>query len=123
MLNGVSRFHLVIDVIDRVPKLRTKAAHLKEEMKNDIIDNMNYAHEHGTDRPELANWTWPYECAWGACRDCLGRLKNRLIKSATSRAQLDSDAMWRHALTDLTNSNDGGGYGGTTGLVTRIAVG
>jgi xylulose-5-phosphate/fructose-6-phosphate phosphoketolase len=60
MLNETSRFHLVIDVIDRVPKLRAKAAHLKEEMKNAIIDNMRYAHEHGTDRPELANWTWPY---------------------------------------------------------------
>ena len=60
MLNETSRFHLVIDVIDRVPRLRTKAAHLKEEMKNAIIDNKRYAHEHGTDRPELANWTWPY---------------------------------------------------------------
>ena len=60
MLNETSRFHLVIDVIDRVPKLRTKAAHLKEEMKNAIIDNLRYAHEHGTDRPEIANWTWPY---------------------------------------------------------------
>jgi len=60
MLNETSRFHLVIDVIDRVPRLRVKAAHLKEEMKNSIIDNMRYAHEHGTDRPELANWTWPY---------------------------------------------------------------
>ena len=60
MLNETSRFHLVIDVIDRVPRLRIKAAHLKEEMKNSIIDNMRYAHEQGTDRPELANWTWPY---------------------------------------------------------------
>ena len=60
MLNETSRFHLVIDVIDRVPALRTKAAHLKEEMKNAIIDNMRYAHEHGTDRPEIVNWTWPY---------------------------------------------------------------
>jgi xylulose-5-phosphate/fructose-6-phosphate phosphoketolase len=60
MLNETSRFHLVIDVIDRVPKLRTKAAHLKEEMRNAIIDNMSYAHEHGTDRTELADWTWPY---------------------------------------------------------------
>jgi len=60
MLNDTSRFHLVIDVIDRVPRLRAKAAHLKEEMKNAIIDNMHYAHEHGTDRPEIANWTWPY---------------------------------------------------------------
>ena len=60
MLNETSRFHLVIDVIDRVPKLVTKGAHLKEEMKNAIIDNLRYAHEHGTDRPEIANWTWPY---------------------------------------------------------------
>jgi len=60
MLNETSRFHLVIDVIDRVPKLRTRAAHLKEEMKNAIIDNMRYAHENGTDRPEIVNWTWPY---------------------------------------------------------------
>jgi xylulose-5-phosphate/fructose-6-phosphate phosphoketolase len=60
MLNETSRFHLAIDVIDRVPKLRMKAAHLKEEMKDAIIANLAYAHEHGTDRPELANWTWPY---------------------------------------------------------------
>jgi xylulose-5-phosphate/fructose-6-phosphate phosphoketolase len=60
MLNETSRFHLVIDVIDRVPRLRTKAAHLKEEMHNTILENMRYAHEHGTDRPEIVNWTWPY---------------------------------------------------------------
>jgi len=60
MLNETSRFHLVIDVIDRVPKLRTKAAHLKEDMKNAVIDNLRYAHENGTDRPEIVNWTWPY---------------------------------------------------------------
>jgi xylulose-5-phosphate/fructose-6-phosphate phosphoketolase len=59
MLNETSRFHLVIDVIDRVPKLRAKAGHLKEDMRNAIIENMNYAHEHGTDRAEIANWTWP----------------------------------------------------------------
>jgi len=60
MLNETSRFNLVIDVIDRVPKLAARASHLKEEMKNAIIDNMSYAHEHGTDRPELADWVWPY---------------------------------------------------------------
>jgi xylulose-5-phosphate/fructose-6-phosphate phosphoketolase len=60
MLNETSRFHLVIDVIDRVPKLRIKATHLKEEMKNAIIDSLRYAHEQGTDRPEIANWIWPY---------------------------------------------------------------
>jgi xylulose-5-phosphate/fructose-6-phosphate phosphoketolase len=60
MLNETSRFHLVIDVVDRVPKLRGKAAYLKQEMKDAIIENQRYAHEHGTDRPELASWTWPY---------------------------------------------------------------
>jgi len=60
MLNETSRFHLVIDVIDRVPNCRTKAAHLKEEMKNAIIENLRYAHENGTDRQEIVNWTWPY---------------------------------------------------------------
>jgi len=51
ILNETSRFHLVIDVNDRVPWLQTKAAHLKEEMRNTIIDSTRYAHEHGTDRP------------------------------------------------------------------------
>jgi xylulose-5-phosphate/fructose-6-phosphate phosphoketolase len=59
LLNETSRFHLAIDVIDRVPRLRAKAAHLKDELRNSIIDNLNYAHEHGTDRPEISDWTWP----------------------------------------------------------------
>jgi xylulose-5-phosphate/fructose-6-phosphate phosphoketolase len=59
LLNETSRFHLVIDVIDRVPTLRGKAAHLREEMKNAIIDHTRYAHEHGADRPEITNWVWP----------------------------------------------------------------
>jgi xylulose-5-phosphate/fructose-6-phosphate phosphoketolase len=59
ILNEVDRFHLVIDVIDRVPRLQSKAAHLKERMKNEIILNLAYAREHGTDRPEIANWVWP----------------------------------------------------------------
>jgi xylulose-5-phosphate/fructose-6-phosphate phosphoketolase len=60
MLNRTSRFDLVIDVIDRVPRLRTREAHLKEEMKNEIIENLTYAHEQGADRPEVTNWMWPY---------------------------------------------------------------
>jgi xylulose-5-phosphate/fructose-6-phosphate phosphoketolase len=60
LLNETSRFHLVIDVIDRVPRLQARAAHLKEEMRNAIIENTSYAHEHGHDRPEIVNWVWPY---------------------------------------------------------------
>jgi len=59
ILNQVDRFHLAIDVIDRVPRLQSKAAHLKDGMKNEIIRNLSYAREHGTDRPEIANWVWP----------------------------------------------------------------
>jgi xylulose-5-phosphate/fructose-6-phosphate phosphoketolase len=60
MLNETSRFHLVVDVIDRVPSLRARAAHLKEEMKSAILEGGRYAHEHGRDRPEISEWTWPY---------------------------------------------------------------
>ncbi len=60
ILNQVDRFDLVIDVIDRVPRLQAKAAHLKERMKNEIVLNLSYAHEQGTDRPEITNWVWPY---------------------------------------------------------------
>ncbi len=49
----------MIDVIDRVPGLAARAAHLKEQMKNDMILNLAYAHEHGTDRDEFTNWVWP----------------------------------------------------------------
>ena len=60
ILNQIDRFDLVIDVIDRVPGLAVRAAHLKEEMKNAIIDHLDYAHTHGTDRPEISDWVWPY---------------------------------------------------------------
>ena len=59
ILNQTDRFTLVIDVIDRVPGLAARAAHLKEQMKDEIILNLAYAHEHGTDRDEFTNWVWP----------------------------------------------------------------
>jgi len=59
--NQVDRFNLVIDVIDRVPKLQSRAAYVKERMKNAIIENLNYAREHGIDRDEITNWQWPYD--------------------------------------------------------------
>ena len=58
--NQVDRFNLVIDVINRVPALRSSAGHVKERMKNRIIDALAYAHEHGKDRDEISNWQWPY---------------------------------------------------------------
>ncbi|MGD1907607.1 MAG: phosphoketolase [Leptolyngbyaceae cyanobacterium] len=59
--NQIDRFNLVIDVIDRVPKLGSAAAYVKERMKNKIIECLAYAHEHGTDSEEITGWKWPYE--------------------------------------------------------------
>jgi len=59
MENQIDRFNLAIDVIDRVPKLRVAGAHVKEWLKNQIIENTNYAKEHGIDKPEFTEWRWP----------------------------------------------------------------
>ncbi len=58
--NEIDRFSLVIDVIDRVSKLGSAGAHVRERMKNALIDNCNFAHEYGMDRDEIVDWTWPY---------------------------------------------------------------
>jgi xylulose-5-phosphate/fructose-6-phosphate phosphoketolase len=60
IINQIDRFNLVIDVIDRVPGLATRAAHLKDEMQNTILDHLRYARTNGEDRPEITNWVWPY---------------------------------------------------------------
>ena len=57
--NQVDRFTLAIDVIDRVPKLQGSGAHLKEWLKGQIIESINYAYAEGVDKPEIRNWKWP----------------------------------------------------------------
>jgi xylulose-5-phosphate/fructose-6-phosphate phosphoketolase len=57
--NQVDRFNLAIDVIDRVPKLHASGAHLKEWLKKQIIESINYADTEGLDKPEIRNWKWP----------------------------------------------------------------
>ncbi len=57
--NQTDRFNLAIDVIDRVPRLESKAAHVKEWLKDQIFEHLRYANEHGIDRPEIQGWTWP----------------------------------------------------------------
>ncbi|MEM1369049.1 MAG: phosphoketolase, partial [Cyanobacteria bacterium P01_H01_bin.15] len=58
--NQIDRFNLVIDVIDRVPKLHSAAAHVKERMKDLIIEHTNHAHAEGIDKEEIRNWKWPF---------------------------------------------------------------
>jgi xylulose-5-phosphate/fructose-6-phosphate phosphoketolase len=57
--NQIDRFSLAMDVIDRVPALQLAGAHAKEILRNTQIDCQNYAYEHGVDRPDVDQWTWP----------------------------------------------------------------
>ncbi len=59
MLNDLDRFHLVMDVIDRVPGLAEQAAHLRQHMIDERLRHRAYTREHGDDPPELRDWIWP----------------------------------------------------------------
>jgi xylulose-5-phosphate/fructose-6-phosphate phosphoketolase len=60
MLNDLDRFHLAVDVIDRVPGLAARAAGLREELVERRLKARAYTREHGEDDPEISGWTWPY---------------------------------------------------------------
>jgi xylulose-5-phosphate/fructose-6-phosphate phosphoketolase len=59
MLNDLDRYHLVIDVIDRVPGLGPKAAHIRQLMEDKRLEARAYTRVEGEDAPEIAEWTWP----------------------------------------------------------------
>ena len=56
--NELDRFHLVRDVIDRVPKLGYMAAYARQAIRDKLIDHKHYVSERGEDMPEIRNWTW-----------------------------------------------------------------
>ena len=60
VMNDLDRFHLVMDVIERVPKLGTTAAHVKQAMRDRRIEHRQYVREHGDDVPDIRDWKWPY---------------------------------------------------------------
>jgi xylulose-5-phosphate/fructose-6-phosphate phosphoketolase len=59
MLNDLDRFHLVIDVIDRVPGLSEHVVHVRQRMDDERLRHRAYTREHGDDPPELRDWRWP----------------------------------------------------------------
>jgi xylulose-5-phosphate/fructose-6-phosphate phosphoketolase len=58
--NEIDRFSLAIDAINRIPSLQVAGAHAKDKLRDMQIDCRHYAHEHGIDKPEMRDWTWPY---------------------------------------------------------------
>ncbi len=57
--NDLDRFHLVMDVIDRVPKLGSRVAYLKQQMAETLLEHRQYIEQHGDDMPLVRDWKWP----------------------------------------------------------------
>ncbi len=60
MLNDLDRFHLVMDVIDRVPGLASRAGHVRQLMEDERLSARAHTRLEGEDAPDITNWTWPY---------------------------------------------------------------
>ncbi len=58
VMNELDRFHLVSDVIDRVPSLGSRAAYAKQYLRDKLLDHKAYIHKYGQDMPEIRNWQW-----------------------------------------------------------------
>jgi xylulose-5-phosphate/fructose-6-phosphate phosphoketolase len=58
VLNDLDRFHLVMDVIERVPKAREVGGHLKQELENKLVEHKRYIYKNGEDLPEVRLWKW-----------------------------------------------------------------
>jgi xylulose-5-phosphate/fructose-6-phosphate phosphoketolase len=61
VLNDMDRFHLVEDVIDRVPGLGVRAAYAKQAIRDKLIEHKQYIAKHGEDMPEIRDWRWGVE--------------------------------------------------------------
>jgi xylulose-5-phosphate/fructose-6-phosphate phosphoketolase len=58
LMNDLDRFHLVADVIDRVPALGPRAAYAKQAIRDKLIEHKQYIADNGQDLPEIRNWKW-----------------------------------------------------------------
>lgn len=58
VLNDLDRFHLVMDVVDRIPHMEKRRAYVRDFVTDKLIDHKHYIREHGDDMPEIKNWKW-----------------------------------------------------------------
>lgn len=60
VMNDVDRYHLAMDVIDRVPRFKDQAVYIKQALRNKLIDHKHYISKYGEDMPEIQNWKWSH---------------------------------------------------------------
>jgi xylulose-5-phosphate/fructose-6-phosphate phosphoketolase len=68
VLNDIDRFHLVQDVIERVPRLQSRAAYAKQAIRDALIEHRHFINEHGEDHPRVLGWRWGAATVAGAAR-------------------------------------------------------
>jgi xylulose-5-phosphate/fructose-6-phosphate phosphoketolase len=66
VINRLDRYHLAIDVIDRVPGLAVGVAHIKQQFRDKLLEHTRYVREHGEDMPEIQRWVWPHKTSTDA---------------------------------------------------------
>lgn len=59
VMNDIDRFHLAIDVIDRLPRLAAIGAHVRQMLGDKLVAHKLYIHQYGDDMPEIKEWKWP----------------------------------------------------------------
>jgi xylulose-5-phosphate/fructose-6-phosphate phosphoketolase len=59
VLNDLDRFHLVIDVVDRLPQIGSRGDYLRQQLQDKLIEHKQYIDRYGEDMPEIKNWLWP----------------------------------------------------------------
>jgi xylulose-5-phosphate/fructose-6-phosphate phosphoketolase len=60
VLNDLDRFHLAGDVVDRVTRLRNTTGHLKQYLRDKLLEHKQHIGRYGDDMPEICEWKWPY---------------------------------------------------------------
>ena len=60
VLNDLDRFHLMADVVERLPQLGAQAAYAQQAIRDTLIEHKQFIARHGEDMPEIRDWRWPY---------------------------------------------------------------